>query len=75
MSCIIMAQRYCATQTIIYMNIEDFTMFIPFLIALGTAITAIYKKKVMSYALWTALLAVIILTFNHHATSVLNLSF
>ncbi|WP_336276978.1 DUF5993 family protein [Bartonella sp. CB178] len=50
-------------------------MFIPFLIALCTAVTAACGKKNTSYALWVVLLIVILLTFNHHATSVLNLSF
>lgn len=50
-------------------------MFVPFLIALGTAITTLYGKKNISYALWAVLLVVILLTFNHHATSDLNLSF
>ncbi|CDO47445.1 DUF5993 family protein [Bartonella henselae] len=50
-------------------------MFVPFLIALGTAITTLYGKKNISYALWAILLVVILLTFNHHATSTLNLSF
>ncbi|WP_336278501.1 DUF5993 family protein [Bartonella sp. CB175] len=50
-------------------------MFVPFLIALGTAITTIYGRRNISYALWVSLLVVILLTFNHHATSVLNLSF
>ncbi|WP_336293972.1 DUF5993 family protein [Bartonella sp. CB169] len=48
-------------------------MFVPFLIALGTAITAVYGKKNISYALWAILLFVII--FNYHATSTLNLAF
>ncbi|GAA5108639.1 DUF5993 family protein [Bartonella jaculi] len=50
-------------------------MFVPFLIALGTAVTAVCGKKNISYALWVILLLVILLTFNHHATSSLNLSF
>ncbi|WP_208436182.1 DUF5993 family protein [Bartonella phoceensis] len=50
-------------------------MFLPFLIALGAAVTTIFGKKNISYALWTVLLFVILLTFNHHATSTLNLSF
>ncbi|PIT69132.1 DUF5993 family protein [Bartonella tribocorum] len=50
-------------------------MFFPFLIALGTAITTVYGKKNMSYILWAVLLVVILMTFNHHATSTLNLSF
>ncbi|WP_375626364.1 MULTISPECIES: DUF5993 family protein [unclassified Bartonella] len=50
-------------------------MFFPFLIALGTAITTMYGKKNISYALWAVLFVVILLTFNHHATSTLNLSF
>ncbi|WP_208436942.1 DUF5993 family protein [Bartonella taylorii] len=50
-------------------------MFLPFLIALGAALTTISGKKNISYALWTILLVVILFTFNHHATSSLNLSF
>ncbi|WP_375625366.1 DUF5993 family protein [Bartonella sp. MU37NMGALS] len=50
-------------------------MFFPFLIALGTAITTMCGKKNISYALWVVLFVVILLTFNHHATSTLNLSF
>ncbi|WP_455476312.1 DUF5993 family protein [Bartonella sp. B17] len=50
-------------------------MFVPFLIALGTAVSAVYGKRNFSYAFWIVLLVVILLTFNHHATSVLNLCF
>ncbi|UNE55583.1 DUF5993 family protein [Bartonella machadoae] len=50
-------------------------MFVPFLIALGAAVTTVCGKNNISYALWAILLVVILLTFNHHATSTLNLSF
>ncbi|WP_336288164.1 MULTISPECIES: DUF5993 family protein [unclassified Bartonella] len=50
-------------------------MFFPFLIALSLAIATICGKKNISYILWTVLFVVILLTFNHHATSVLNLCF
>lgn len=48
-------------------------MFLPFLIALSTAITTIYGKKNISYAFWAVLFIVTLLTLNHHIN--LNLSF
>ncbi|WP_375669474.1 DUF5993 family protein [Bartonella sp. MR168JLCBS] len=48
-------------------------MFLPFLIALSTAITTIYGKENISYAFWAVLFIVTLLTLNHHIN--LNLSF
>ncbi|WP_229655819.1 MULTISPECIES: DUF5993 family protein [Erwiniaceae] len=50
-------------------------MFLPFLLALGTALSAISGKKRLSYMLWVILFIVTCLSFKFHATSPLNLSF
>nr|WP_226020125.1 DUF5993 family protein [Serratia symbiotica] len=50
-------------------------MFLPFLIAFGTVLCIVWGKKKLSYTFWSILLVVVILTFEHHATDVLNLSF
>nr|WP_241825904.1 DUF5993 family protein [Izhakiella australiensis] len=50
-------------------------MFLPFLIALTTALSALLGKKRVSYFLWWVLLVVTILSFIHHSTDSLNLSF
>lgn len=50
-------------------------MFLPFLIALGTALSAMAGKKKTSYVLWGVLLVITLINFKYHATSVLNLSF
>ncbi|OON40004.1 hypothetical protein BTJ39_11245 [Izhakiella australiensis] len=58
-------------------NILEFIMymFLPFLIALTTALSALLGKKRVSYFLWWVLLVVTILSFIHHSTDSLNLSF
>ncbi|WP_394063834.1 DUF5993 family protein [Alcaligenes sp. WGS1538] len=50
-------------------------MFLPFLLALGTAISVLAGKKKLSYALWAALVLVTVLSFKHHVTDPLSLSF
>ncbi|WP_241390788.1 MULTISPECIES: DUF5993 family protein [Serratia] len=50
-------------------------MFLPFFIALGVVLTAITGKDKTSYILWAALLIVTVLSFIHHVTDPLNLSF
>ncbi|WP_281432310.1 DUF5993 family protein [Bartonella taylorii] len=50
-------------------------MFVPFLVALGTAIMTIYGKKNISYAFWTILFIITLFTLYHHGTSLLNMSF
>ncbi|EJF80277.1 hypothetical protein MCQ_00513 [Candidatus Bartonella washoeensis Sb944nv] len=44
-------------------------MFVPFLIALGTAITTVYGKRKISYICWTVLFIVTLLILDHHVTS------
>ncbi|PDO89830.1 DUF5993 family protein [Kosakonia sacchari] len=50
-------------------------MFLPFLIALGVILAVITGKEKTSYILWAALLIVTILSFIHHVTDPLSLSF
>ncbi len=50
-------------------------MFLPFLIALAVVLAAITGKDKTSYILWTALLIVTVLSFIHHVTDPLSLSF
>ncbi|WP_040296616.1 DUF5993 family protein [Bartonella doshiae] len=50
-------------------------MFVPFLVALGTAIIIIIWQKNISYASWTILFIVTLFTFYHHVVSPLNMSF
>ncbi|WP_220273309.1 DUF5993 family protein [Pantoea ananatis] len=50
-------------------------MFLPFLIALAVVLVAITGKDKTSYILWAALLIVTVLSFIHHVTDPLSLSF
>lgn len=50
-------------------------MFLPFLIALGVVLGTITRKEKISYILWCALLVITVLSFIHHVTDPLNLSF
>ncbi|WP_343056877.1 DUF5993 family protein [Bartonella callosciuri] len=50
-------------------------MFVPFLIALATAIMIIYRQKKISYTFWVILFSVTLFIFNHHVISTFNLSF
>lgn len=50
-------------------------MFMPFLLALSVAMGAINGKDKVSYILWGVLLIVTILSFIHHVTNSLTLSF
>lgn len=50
-------------------------MFLPFLIALAVVLAAITRKDKTSYILWAALLIVTVLSFIHHVTAPLSLSF
>ncbi|MFT4274699.1 MAG: DUF5993 family protein [Pantoea sp.] len=50
-------------------------MFLPFLIALCAAISTVTGKNKITYILWLCLLAVTLLSFQHHATDALALSF
>ncbi|RCX01318.1 MULTISPECIES: DUF5993 family protein [Kosakonia] len=50
-------------------------MFLPFLIGLGVILAAITGKEKTSYILWAALLIITILSFIHHVTDPLSLSF
>ncbi|KSB85411.1 hypothetical protein LFZ32_03720 [Salmonella enterica subsp. enterica serovar Newport str. L0167] len=50
-------------------------MFLPFLLALSVAMGAINRKDKVSYILWAVLLIVTILSFIHHMTNSLTLSF
>lgn len=50
-------------------------MFLPFLIALAVVLAAITGKDKTSYILWAALLIVTVLSFIHHVTYPLSLSF
>ncbi|EFZ9893619.1 hypothetical protein H4K89_004313 [Salmonella enterica] len=47
----------------------------PFLLALSVAMGAINRKDKVSYILWGVLLIVTILSFIHHMTNSLALSF
>lgn len=50
-------------------------MFLPFLLTLSVAMGAINRKDKVSYILWAVLLIVTILSFIHHMTNSLTLSF
>lgn len=50
-------------------------LFLSFMIALSVVLAAIRAKDKTSYILWAALLIVTILSFIHHVTVPLNLSF
>lgn len=50
-------------------------MFLPFFIALAAAMGAIIGKEKVSYILWGVLLIITVLSFVHHITDSLNLSF
>ncbi|EBF9533155.1 hypothetical protein HH546_001767 [Salmonella enterica subsp. enterica serovar Agbeni] len=50
-------------------------MFLPFLLALSVAMGVINRKDKVSYILWAVLLIVTILSFIHHMTNSLTLSF
>ncbi|MDY7545191.1 DUF5993 family protein [Glaciimonas sp. Gout2] len=50
-------------------------MFLPFLIALLAVLSMLAGKEKIGLGLWLTLLIVTIASFNHHATSSLNLSF
>ncbi len=42
-------------------------MFLPFVVALLTVVTAMTGRRKMSYFFWGALFIITILTFKHHA--------
>jgi len=50
-------------------------IFLPFLIAFGVVLASINEKDKASYILWAALLIVTVLSFIHHVTNPLSLSF
>lgn len=50
-------------------------MFLPFLLALITGISILLNKRTASYLLWSLLLIVTLLSFMHHVTDPLTLSF
>ncbi|WP_406604105.1 DUF5993 family protein [Bartonella gliris] len=50
-------------------------MFVPFAIALGTAIMAVCGKKNISYICWIILFIATLFTFNYHVVLSFNLSF
>ncbi len=50
-------------------------MFLPFLLALITCISILMNKRTASYLLWSLLLVVTLLSFIHHVTDPLTLSF
>lgn len=50
-------------------------MFLPFLIALSTALSAMKDNKKIAYICWMALLVVTLLSFKYHASDALHLSF
>ena len=50
-------------------------MFLPFLIAFGVVIATILSKGKSSILLWGLLVVVTILSFAHHVTDPLSLSF
>jgi hypothetical protein len=50
-------------------------MFLPFLVALCVALGTITGNNKVSYILWFILLVITILSFIHHVTDPLNLSF
>uniref|UniRef100_UPI003BEF2097 DUF5993 family protein n=1 Tax=Burkholderia arboris TaxID=488730 RepID=UPI003BEF2097 len=50
-------------------------MFLPFLISLSVIFSAFTRRRALSYWLWAILLLVTIMSFKHHATNALNLSF
>ncbi|MEH4929655.1 DUF5993 family protein [Enterobacter cloacae] len=50
-------------------------MFLPFFIALGVSFAVIAGKVKTSYMLWAGLLIITFLSFLHHVTEPLNLSF
>lgn len=50
-------------------------MFLPFLIALSVAMGAMNGKDKVSYILWGVLLIITVLSFVHHVTRLLTLSF
>lgn len=50
-------------------------MFLPFFIALCVVLAAITGKDKTSYILWAALFIVTILSYVHHVTDPLSLSF
>ena len=50
-------------------------MFLPFLLAVATALTTVVGLRKISYLLWIILLATTCAWFQYHATSALALSF
>ena len=50
-------------------------MFLPFLIALCAAFSAVMGKTKISYVLWVVLILVTLEWFNYHATDPLMLNF
>lgn len=50
-------------------------MFVPFLVALTTAIMTIYGKKNISYVFWTILFIISLFTFCYHGTPPLKMFF
>lgn len=50
-------------------------MFLPFLIALCVVIAVMAGRDKTSYILWTVLFIVTVLSFTHHVTDSLSLSF
>lgn len=50
-------------------------MFLPFLLALITGVSILLNKRGASYLLWALLLVVTLLSFMHHVTDPLTLSF
>jgi xanthosine utilization system XapX-like protein len=50
-------------------------MFLPFLIALISALGIMFGKKGVGYGFWLLLLVVSVAWFNFHATDALTLSF
>jgi hypothetical protein len=50
-------------------------MFLPFLLALITAMSVAFGKHAVSIALFLVTLLVVLASFKHHATDALNLMF
>ncbi|WP_345116384.1 DUF5993 family protein [Bartonella jaculi] len=49
-------------------------MFVPFLVALSTAIMTVCSKKNIGYTFWIILFIVTLFTFYYHVISPLNVS-
>ncbi len=50
-------------------------MFLPFLLALGATLGVLVGKKKLSYAMWATLVLITLLSFKHHVSDPLALSF